>query len=413
MDDIDNYENQLNEEIVNVDEYAELGESMYQRLRGRQLEIVDRILSAAEGQSEQRCFFIDGPGGAGKTFIYKTLFHILSGRNCNVKCMAFTGIASILLPNGRTSHKTFGLKVPLTAESVSNIKPGSSKGRELAQVQVFLMDEAPMLPKYGMHNMDQLLRALGNPHLPFGGKIVVFGGDFRQCLPVQQRANKSELIDLCIKRSNLWQHFHLFSLTENMRVDPEQRDFAEYLLKVGNGELPVNNMDEIELPVDILSNGNLIDEVFGNCITNNRFQDMKDRAIIAPLNRDVTKINAEIIEKLPGDIKIYHSYDSVKDQPEGALQFTSDFLNSVDIADLPPHELKLKKDTIIMLLRNLDITEGLCNGTRLNITELCNNIIKAKIIAGEKSGREVHIQELHWILTKVNLAVPCKDINFP
>ena len=38
-----------------------------------------------------------------------------------------------------------------------------------------------------MHNMDQLLRALGNPHLPFGEKIVVFGGDFRQCLPVQQR----------------------------------------------------------------------------------------------------------------------------------------------------------------------------------------------------------------------------------
>ena len=92
MDDIDNYKNQLNEEIVNVDEYAELGESMYQRLRGRQLEILDRILSAAEGQSEQRCFIIDGPGGAGKTFIYKTLFHILSGRNwanCGRKAILF------------------------------------------------------------------------------------------------------------------------------------------------------------------------------------------------------------------------------------------------------------------------------------------------------------------------------------
>lgn len=95
-----NYENQLNEETVNVDQYVQLGESMYQLLRGRQLEIVDQILSAAEGQSEHRCFFIDGPGETGKSFIYTTLFHILSGRNLNVKCMAFTGIASVLLPNG-------------------------------------------------------------------------------------------------------------------------------------------------------------------------------------------------------------------------------------------------------------------------------------------------------------------------
>lgn len=68
-----------------------------------------------------------------------------------------------------------------------------------------------------------------------GKLFIIFGGDFRQCLTVQQRANKTELIDLCIKRSNLWQHFHLFSLSENMHVDPEQTDFAEYLLKVGNG----------------------------------------------------------------------------------------------------------------------------------------------------------------------------------
>ena len=57
------------------------------------------------------------------------------------------------------------------------------------------------------------------------------------------------------------------------------RDFAEYLLKVGNGYLAVNAMDEIELPEVILSNGNLIEEVFGDCLANNRYEDMKDRAI--------------------------------------------------------------------------------------------------------------------------------------
>ncbi|GBP60015.1 PiggyBac transposable element-derived protein 3 [Eumeta japonica] len=84
---------------------------------------------------------------------------------------------------------------------------------------------------------------------------------------------------------------------------------------------------------------------------------MKDRAILAPLNKDVDKINNDIVAKLPGEYKIYYSNDSVKDQHEGALEFTTEFLNSVNISDLPPHELKLKKKSLIMLLRNLDVSE--------------------------------------------------------
>lgn len=112
MDDIEDYENEQNQEILNIDENAALGEQMFQLLKGRQIEIVNKILNSCNNeQSAQTCYFIDGPGGTGKTFVYKTLYYILSARNYNVKCMAFTGIASILLPNGRTSHKTFGLQV--------------------------------------------------------------------------------------------------------------------------------------------------------------------------------------------------------------------------------------------------------------------------------------------------------------
>lgn len=200
---------------------------------------------------------------------------------------------------------------------------------------------------------------------------------------------------------------------KNMRVGPEQTEFAKYLLKIGNGELPLNDMGEIELPEDILSNGNLVDEVFGNCLVNENYEEMKDRAIFAPLNKDVSKINAEIIEHLAGDYKVYKSYDLVKDQPEGGLQFPPEFLNSVDIADLPPHELKLKKNTIIMLLRNLDISEGLCNGTRLIVTELCNNIIKAKIITGEQSGRDVHIPRITLDSNKGQLGCTMQRHQFP
>ena len=68
--------------------------------------------------------------------------------------------------------------------------------------------------------------------VPFGGRIAVFGGDFRQCTPVKERAIRSELVDLSFKRSHLWQHCKVFKLKKNMRADPEEREFSDYILKV-------------------------------------------------------------------------------------------------------------------------------------------------------------------------------------
>ena len=140
---------------------------------------------------------------------------------------------------------------------------------------------------------------------------------------------------------------------------------------------------------------------------------MKDRVILASINKEVSKINAKIVDRLPGEYKSYKSYDSVKDKEKGGIEFTPEFLNSIDTADLPPHDLKIKKNTIVMLLRNLDISEGMCNGTRLIVTELCNNIIKANIITGEKSGKEVHISRVTVDSSKGQLGCTVQRHKFP
>ena len=56
--------------------------------------------------------------------------------------MAFTDIAAILLPHGKTVHKTFGMPVPLFSDSVSNIKNQSKDAQYLKKVDVFIWDEA-------------------------------------------------------------------------------------------------------------------------------------------------------------------------------------------------------------------------------------------------------------------------------
>ena len=55
------------------------------------------------------------------------------------------------------------------------------------------MDEAPMLPTYALHAMDEILRKTWNATLAFAGKTKVLGEDFRQCLPIQPWASKQEL----------------------------------------------------------------------------------------------------------------------------------------------------------------------------------------------------------------------------
>ena len=68
-----------------------------------------------------------------------------------------------------------------------------------------------------------------------------------------------------------------------------------------------------------------------------------------------------------------------------------EFLNTLHFAGLPPHELNLKKNAVVMLVRNLSVSRGLCNGTRLVVEDLRQKVIKARIIGG------VHAGTIHFI----------------
>ena len=72
----------------------------------------------------------------------------------------------------------------------------------------------------------------------------------------------------------------------------------------------------------------------------------------------------------------------------------TEFLNSLTTSDLPNHSIKLKIRSPIMLLRNLDQTQGLCNGTRLVVTRLEKHVIAAEIISGKNPGHSVYIPRM-------------------
>ncbi|CAH1100091.1 unnamed protein product [Psylliodes chrysocephalus] len=139
---------------------------------------------------------------------------MLFGEGKRIKIIGTTGIAATLLLEGRTDHKTFTLNVPLGSDSKSKIKKSSKEGDELAEIDVFFLDEGPMLPKYGIENIDEKLQELHENRLPFGGTV-------------QPRANNSELMDLSIKNSRLWRLFNVHKLTKNIQVEEDKVEWAK------------------------------------------------------------------------------------------------------------------------------------------------------------------------------------------
>lgn len=190
--------------------------------------------------------------------------------------------------------------------------------------------------------------------------------------------------------------------------------FPSKLLSVGDGKIPHSN-NKIEIDCDLgVKVGNieeLITKVYPDIsqIENKDHQWMCQRAILAARNSNVDEINDIILSKLPGDIVTYTSIDTVMDQ-EDVVNYPQEFLNSLNPSGLPPHSLNLKIGAPIILLRNLK-PPNLCNGTRLQVKFLRNNVIVAIVLTGPAVGQTVLIPRIPMIPN--DLPFNFKRIQFP
>jgi ATP-dependent DNA helicase PIF1 len=93
---------------------------------------------------------------------------------------------------------------------------------------------------------------------------------------------------------------------------------------------------------------------------------LRERAILAPRNKEVSLINVMVLSYLPGAQVDFLSADFEEDM-EVANTYPSKFLNTLEVSGMPSHKLSFKIGTLVMLLHNLDPSVGLCNGTCLII----------------------------------------------
>ncbi|XP_057310488.1 uncharacterized protein LOC130648452 [Hydractinia symbiolongicarpus] len=379
--------------------------------------IIGAVTNVCNGNPQNsRLFYLDGPGGTGKTYTYNYIIKYLQSREIKVATCAWTGIAATLLNKGVTVHSLFRLPVPIVDTSTCNLSPTSHQALSLREKDLIVFDECSMIPKYALQAIDTMLRDITNVNLPFGGKVVLLGGDFRQILPVVKKARPAEVIDVCLKSSYIWPLITSFQLRLNMRAGLQEQEFADWLLQLGSDQLPTKPADPfrdcIEIPPTcVLKNSeNLIDIMFDGII----IEDYSSRVILSATNEDTLQINDEVLEKIPGDVITYNSADSVvADDVEEQNLYPLEFLNSLTPSGMPPHSLKLKVGAVVMLLRNLDLKSGLCNGTRLVVRHLRINTIDAEILTGIAQGHRVLIPKVQLTPSDTGLPFQLRRRQFP
>jgi len=102
----------------------------------------------------------------------------------------------LLLPNGRTAHSRFRIPIDIDELSICDIKHGTKIAELLTQTDLIIWDEALMTNRQCFEALDRSLRDILSEKdtkaldIPFGGKVVVLGGDPKQVLPVIENASK-------------------------------------------------------------------------------------------------------------------------------------------------------------------------------------------------------------------------------
>ena len=186
-----------------------------------------------------------------------------------------------------------------------------------------------------------------------------------------------------------------------MRVLPNEIEFSKFLLKIGNGELndKHDNVKLTKFPLQCIASNDedIIEEIYGTVLSNKNYRQAINFAILSARNDDVNELNHRVVDLLDPDTeKIYTSVDSTEHCDNGILNesITPEYLNTLNPPSLAPHELRLRMYAVIILIRNLSIEEGLCNGTRLLVLKMSNNVLCCEILTGDKAGELVFINRI-------------------
>jgi ATP-dependent DNA helicase PIF1 len=209
-------------------------------------------------------------------------------------------------------------------------------------------------------------------------------------------------------------------LTQNMRLNadttPENTIFAKWLSEMSHnpsliGTIPIPPMIWIRRFPKV-RRPHLSTNRIAESLTNPAF--FNGRAIMTPTNDAVIRINDDLLERLPGEALTFYADDSGDINDGGHEEMTREVMATMNCGTLPLSILRLKIGAPVMLLRNMDPANGLCNGTRMTLLRASTGCLEVRLNGGSFDGQTRLIyrtklssneEDFHFRLTRLQFPV--------
>lgn len=273
----------------------------------------DRALEIMLGGSN---VMLTGPAGAGKSYLLSEFIDTVKKSKKKVVITATTGLAAAHL-GGQTLHSWSGIGLGTKLHEDYIYQMSEARKKSIRRTDILVIDEVSMMHDYNLDMVDEAMRLIRESDQPFGGMQVILCGDFFQLPPVSKSNNGK-----FITRSKVW---------------PQM-------------DLKVCYLEEQFRAEDLRLQG-ILNALRAGTLTNNHLKQLKERMNHRPtgdvprlytLNKDVDRINAEELAKVPGDSHYFMRtsrgyYDAIKRLQESVLA---------------PEVLELKLSATVMAVKN-------------------------------------------------------------
>jgi ATP-dependent DNA helicase PIF1 len=328
--------------------------------------------------------FITGVAGTGKSYLIKQLTERLRASGKSVQVTATTGIAAVNLPNACTLHYWAGLGVPRsgTKRILAAVRSGSYKGaiKSMKETQVLVIDEASMLSGEYFELLAAVAKTVLCDSVPetrrpaFGGIQIIFCGDFWQLPPVCEPDDKMPYVF----QRKIWKELDLTKNTIELRINHRQCDDVPWRELLGRLRLGRHTREDVAT-------------LRSRCIMPNDpnyCRVLNESTILFPTRKKTQDYNDKQLQILSGETTYYIAKST------NVAAFGNDFPYE--------EELKLKMDTPVLLLRNVDVASGLVNGARGKVVGFARYPLVAFSLRNGDDERTIEVEPHEVAMYKNN-----------
>jgi ATP-dependent DNA helicase PIF1 len=363
--------------------------------------MLDRLCEEQKIAARKFCkrenLFISGPGGTGKSYWIKTMLRILQKNNVYMPVCALTGCAAILLGNAKTVHSTFGLG-QMKGKKEEIIKKAINNRRvvkRLKKITGIIIDEVSMMSCYMIEIIEEIMRGIKKNSDLWGGIQVIFLGDFYQLPPVCTNNNLPES-QFCFE-SPIWKETfttrnHILFTTMHRQKDPV---YQKILNEVRVGNLSEESIEILsqrqqqELPIDAMTRlypkNHIVSRV--NQTKYNQLETEETSFTIQPVS------NLTNYVETGKEIPFRELFEYQK-----ASKYDIENETNRLIRDAPAESLlELKIGAPVMCTMNIDLENGICNGSQGKVIEFRNTPELGKLpVVRFNNGKTIEMKPYCW-----------------